>query len=276
VNATQIPARQLRLMRNDDLPAAVELSTLAGWKQTAEDWRMLMGLAPAGCFALEVEGKLVSTTTLLSYGRRLAWIGMVLTHPDYRGRGFASRLLRHVLEYADSSAIETIKLDATELGRPIYERFGFSAEQPVMRWVRPGDDKSCIRSGHGRCDENWRGLDIEAFGADRWPLLQKLSGRCQVSSRSNAFLFARAGRVTAYLGPCVASTREAARELITGCLATHSTSWCWDLLPSNQGATALASELGFAPQRHLTRMYRGKPLNGRDDMVYALAGFELG
>jgi hypothetical protein len=50
----------------------------------------------------------------------------------------------------------------------------------------------------------------------------------------------------------------------------------WDLLPSNQDAVSLATELGFSTQRRLTRMFRGEQLRGRDELVYAIAGFELG
>ena len=88
----------LRRLAASDVPAALELSEQAGWNQTADDWRMLIDLAPEGCLAIEVEGKLAATTTLLCYGRRLAWIGMVLTKKSYRGRGFARRLLTQALE----------------------------------------------------------------------------------------------------------------------------------------------------------------------------------
>src|SRR5436309_3689849 len=127
---------QLRLMTPDDLAAATELSAAAGWNQTPEDWQMLIGLEPHNCFAVEADGRLVSTTTLLCYSQRLAWIGMVLTSANYRGRGFARRLLAAALDRADSLGIETVKLDATDDGKPIYEKFGFNAEQPVERWTR--------------------------------------------------------------------------------------------------------------------------------------------
>jgi hypothetical protein len=69
----------------------------------------------------------------------------------------------------------------------------------------------------------------------------------------------------------------AARAIITGVVNVYAhTVWSWDLLPENQAAVALAGEWGFTRQRCLTRMVRGKPLHGRDDMVYAIAGFELG
>jgi hypothetical protein len=52
--------------------------------------------------------------------------------------------------------------------------------------------------------------------------------------------------------------------------------WYWDLLPENKDAVAIATELGFTRKRSLTRMFRGAPMRGRDEMVYAIAGFEFG
>src|SRR5437879_1537625 len=132
----EISTEQLRLMTTDDLAAATEISTAGGGNQTLEDWQMLMALEPHSCLAIEADGQLVSTTTLLCYSQRLAWIGMVLTRANYRGRGFARRLLAAALERVDSLGVETVKLDATEQGRPLYETVGFQAEQAVERWSR--------------------------------------------------------------------------------------------------------------------------------------------
>src|SRR2546426_10223167 len=71
----------------------MELSTQAGWNQTPEDWRTLIQLDSKGCFGVEVNGRLVATTTLLCYGRLLAWVGMVLTRVEWRGRGFLRGVL---------------------------------------------------------------------------------------------------------------------------------------------------------------------------------------
>jgi GNAT superfamily N-acetyltransferase len=273
----QISTQQQRRLRPDDLKEAVELSSAAGWNQTAQDWEMLIDLAPDGCFALEADGQLVSTTTLLCYQRRLAWIGMVLTRAEYRGRGFARRLLASALEHADSLGIETIKLDATDQGRPIYESFGFHPEQPIERSLRPGSTESQIFFDHQPLPKHVLDCDSKAFGADRSAVLQKLIQRSNAYADSNAYVLARAGRTTNYLGPCVASDPVATRRIVSSMIndSPHA-SWSWDLLPSNSDAVALASELGFTRQRSLTRMARGKALRGRDDMVYAIAGFELG
>jgi len=266
----------IRTLTVEDIPAALQLSTLAGWNQTAGDWQLLLDLAPNGCFATEVGGLVVATATLLSYGECLGWIGMVLTHAEYRHRGFAKRLFARVLDHADSSGIKTLKLDATDQGQPVYESNGFKIEQSVERWVRPGCENRKASDAPPELAD-WHDLDTIAFGADRARLLEMLMLRGQRFTNSDAYLLARPGRVAAYLGPFVARSRDAARDVLVQAISdSDSNGWFWDLLPSNQDAGTLATELGFSQQRHLTRMFRGEELRGRDELIYAIAGFELG
>jgi len=274
---TQMSVGQLRLMMMSDLEDAGRLSAGAGWNQTLEDWRLLLRLSPHGCFAIELDGAVVATTTVVVYRQELAWIGMVLTHPEYRGRGFARRLLAKALEYAELLGIATIKLDATEQGRPLYEKFGFIAEKPIERWNRAGVPTApSVRSGFS-LNGSLIDLDRQAFGIDRSALLQALCGHSTVESVSGGFVFRRRGRIAQYLGPCVASNPGLARRLIIDAVSgSANTAWYWDLIPQNESAVAVATELGFTLQRGLTRMARGRPLFGSENMIYAVAGFELG
>jgi GNAT superfamily N-acetyltransferase len=268
---------KLRMMRPEDVPAAFELSAEAGWNQTEEDWRMLLDLAPEGCLAIEADGQVAATTTLVCYERRLAWIGMVLTKREYRRRGWARTLLAKTLAQADQMGIETTKLDATEQGLPLYEEFGFHAEHEVERWSRPGGQVTQFPAVLRTCSEEaWRESDVLAFGADRSRLLEMLAQRNHPKVLSRSYLFARPGRVTAHLGPCVGENPEAVRHLIEQCLHNTTCGWTWDLFPSNQEAVDLARDLGFTPQRHLVRMVRGKALRQNEKAMYAIAGFELG
>lgn len=271
---------KLRRLAASDLPAALELSEQAGWNQTADDWRMLIDLSPEGCLAIEVEGELAATTTLLCYGRRLAWIGMVLTKKAYRGRGFARRLLTQALSLADQMAIETVKLDATDQGRPLYEKMGFRSEQAVERWTRPGTGhatETMVAVGE-LPSENWRMADQGAFGADRSELLERLARRGQPPFVINgSYWFTRPGRYSHYLGPSVCDAPRTARALIERALATAGDRDCsWDLFPANAGAVAIARDLAFTPTRRLQRMVRGNDLHANNDSIYAIAGFELG
>ena len=276
----------MRLLKQQDIAIAAELSAQAGWNQTPGDWGLLLRLNPEGCFGIDSDGRLVSTATLVCYGTQLGWIGMVLTHPGYRRRGFARTLLRRAIEKADQLGIESLKLDATDQGQPLYESLGFRVEQPVVRWAigatqlkaDPPWDKppACPAASPGpKTGQQFSGAayDLEAYGADRSWMLQLLAERGTIQAQAGGFCFSRPGQRAKYIGPCMASNAQAARQLIEPFI--HFESY-WDILPENKAALALAIDLGFTPQRKLTRMVRGRDLRGKEDWIYAIAGFELG
>jgi GNAT superfamily N-acetyltransferase len=270
---------RLRVLQAGDAVSAYKLSLEAGWNQTIQDWSMLIELSPDGCLGIDVDGDLVSTGTLFCYGRRLAWVGMVLTKVAFRGRGFARRILTELLRLADRKAIETVKLDATDQGQPLYEKLGFRIEQAVERWIRPGEKGARLKSNDAPQDlpPGWHNLDTTAFGTDRTFLIERLARRRAPIVEKNCFALSRTGRENNFLGPCVASSSDMARGLIqSSLLAAQQGGWLWDLFVENKNATALATDLGFAPQRHLMRMVRGNDLRGNEASVFALAGFELG
>lgn len=267
----------LRKLTIADVPGAMALSTEAGWNQTADDWRMLIELSPQGCLAVEIDGEIASTATLTCYGTRLAWVGMVLTKIKHRGQGYAMRLLKETLRVADELGIESVKLDATDLGQPLYEKLGFRAEQTVERWWRAGHDKATTTSTAGSPAPNWQSADQNAFGVDRVALLEKLARRNAPLTIDNSYLLTRAGREISYLGPSVGDSPAIARKLMERALQSPSPGgWFWDLMVGNKPAVSLAQDLGFTPKRHLLRMVRGQDVRGNEGAVYALAGFELG
>lgn len=271
----------LRRLTVADVPEALQLSAAAGWNQTAADWLTLMQVAPETCFAIECDGTLVATTTLVCYGEQLAWVGMVLTNTRFQRRGFASRLVDHALECADARGIASVKLDATEQGLPVYERLGFRAEQEIQRWaatpavVAGPSPPSSDSASTPTCSLELK-LDRAASGVDRYALLQMLNRRIPPRCNHEGFLLSRPGARASYIGPFVARNRDAADRLVRSCFNTGDTTWFWDILSSNHDAVSLASEFGFTPRRTLMRMVRGADLRGNDNLTYGIAGFELG
>lgn len=265
----------LRNLRAEDVSDAFQLSADAGWNQTVDDWQTLLALAPKTCFGIEIGGELVATTTLICYGQRLGWIGMVLTKYCFQRRGLARKLLHHTLTTADKMGIETLKLDATSQGRPLYLQFGFREEHPIERWSRTGAEGTHF-SPAGLPKLLAPDEDESYFGADRGLLLNRLAEISPPLLRNQAYLFARPGRVCDYLGPCVVDDSEDARTLISSFIGLNRGHWFWDLFPENHNAVDIAQRLGFTPQRHLLRMARGNNLPQNVNATYAIAGFELG
>ncbi|MDA1316036.1 MAG: GNAT family N-acetyltransferase [Acidobacteria bacterium] len=275
----------IRRMTTDDIPAGMRLKETANWNQTAQDWENVLALEPQGCWVYEAEGKIVGSTTAVTYGEDLAWIGMVLVLPEYRGRGIARALMEHALRYLDARGVKCVKLDATDMGRPLYERLGFVEETSIERWagtLNPTSPPDDLPVPAALVDvEPIAALDRAAFGADRSRLLGRLSETFPQDAHylPGGYLMGRPGVREYFLGPCVADHAAGARRLIAHCLSQYATTrMFWDLLPANQDAVDLARSFGFEPQRKLARMTLkgGVCQPGNVSQVFAAAGFEYG
>jgi len=61
-----------------------------------------------------------------------AFIMNIYTHPDYRGRGVAYRTLDLLVQEARGRGITSISLETTDMGRPLYEKYGFVRDERGM------------------------------------------------------------------------------------------------------------------------------------------------
>lgn len=270
----------VRIITPDDVAAAMRLKEAAGWNQTGEDWRNVMRVEPEGCFGIDCDGTLAATATAVCYGRELAWIGMVLTAPEFRGRGLARRLMCHALDFTASRGVKWVKLDATDMGKPLYCSLGFEDECAIVRWGR--QPAPCEGSELPALEEIPAALDREAFGADRVALLRLLAPIESARGPEGGYAMGRPGSKAAYFGPCVSRSAEEARALLAWFVARHADEQIyWDLLESNPVSTELAREFGFQPLRKLWRQARrgaatDATLERNDLLVFGTAGFEFG
>jgi len=271
-----------RLLHPGDLPDLMALSTAAGWNQTEEDWRRVMALEPAGCFGVERDGRVVATATAVRYGRTLSWIGMVLTHADHRRIGLARRLMALSLEYLRDARVDWVWLDATDMGRPLYEALGFRTNCQVERWRRPAGGLPPMQPLAAAESSDFAALDQEAFGADRSALIESLLAHWSACVPGRGCALFRPGARAGYFGPCISRDPDAAEQLLLECLSRYGDKDVFiDLLPANASAAGIAGRHGFAPVRRLVRMalrlHNDAGALARDDsLVYAIAGFEYG
>lgn len=283
-NAEQI---EIRLLREADIPAALQLKELARWNQTESDWRRLLRLEPSGCFCATISGSVVATTTTTTYGRELAWIGMVLVDPLYRRRGIATKLMHAALDYLSEAGVATVKLDATPDGRPVYENLGFKIESLIERWEGDAGTQAvgCSTLATSARREALT-LDRRAFGADRSKLIEMLVEDACVAplastapdGRLTGYALARRGTAAAYVGPLVATISDGAAVLLDGLLSQLTGQRVYiDVNTDFEMGTEILAARGLVKQRDLIRMSYGRESKaGSFPSIFAIGGPEYG
>ena len=261
-----------RLITEADIPGADELRRLVGWNQTPSNWRAMLQLEPQGCFVALQKEQVVGTVTTISYGQALAWIGMMLVHPECRRQGIGRRLMQRAVAYLQGVGIKCIRLDATPAGFPLYEQLGFVTEWTLTRWQRPAAAKPLPQENppptlRRLTQPDWRAvreIDRNAFGVPRLDLLNRLARESlaalvwQPGTVPEGFGLLRPGANADYLGPLSCSSTEGFLALAKGLLAkVQNRSVFWDVPDQNEPAKNAAREFGFEPVRPLTRMRLG-------------------
>ena len=201
----------------------------------------------------------------------------------FRGRGIGKLLMSAALEYLERTRVQTVKLDATAAGQPLYQALGFKSETFIERWERLASnlgqkkpqplsaaDIALIQS-----------LDPLAFGCDRLPLIDRLTAECcaasvQHSPGERGYALAREGLRAAYVGPLIAANCSTAACLLGAVLEQLPGSVYIDV-NVRSGLPGRIAAAGFTRQRTLTRMQLGRSNSaGSSDLVFAIAGPELG
>jgi len=284
---------QIRTMTEEDIPAGMRLKDIAGWNQTEADWRIFLNASRDGCFVAEVGGVVRGTATTIVYGGRFAWVGMVLVDPEHRGQGMGTTLLKKSIAYLDSIQAPCIKLDATPLGKPIYEKLGFATEYELERWAlkRKKEDLT----GRVQMDthesmltpllEHVLQADRKAFGADRSGILRamdraepRFTDGLWSASGMEGYAFGRRGSFADQLGPWIAKDETTCQRILDRFLAQSSRETVvTDCCTANAFIKGILRARGFEYSRRLTRMFRGRnQYPGRPEMVCAILGPEFG
>ena len=274
-------------MTPSDVPSALRLTVQAGWNQTPGDWLRMLDMEPQGCFIAEVDGVLVGTTVCCTFNE-IAWLALVLVDIAFRERGIGRRLVHAGLQYAEDRGVKTVRLDATPLGRPVYERLGFQPQFELSRWGGlPTDSRAAASPPVAGVSqvvdfERLYELDRQATGTNRTKLLKRLFAESPPGVAWNCdgqvagSITRRPGRLSTQIGPC-SGTSDACRGLLRSELQAHqSQPVIIDIPVDKADLNAVASEAGLTVQRTLLRMYRGAPVVENLQWFQISSGAELG
>jgi len=274
-----------RALRPDDAVSLVGLSGDAGWNQTEDDWRLMLELGEGfGYWQSETP---VATALILPYGSQFAWLSMVLVAEAWRRQGLASRLTEVCLKRARALGL-ALRLDATDTGRAVYRRFGFTDQYTFTRFAadRPtvGNEATAdVRTATVDDLDAIAAYDAASFGAGRKAVLTALlKGRSSLGWVSDAndacagFVLGRDGCRAIQFGPLVADDTPTAIALAAAALRDLRERVFVDVIDGRDDFLSWLAEAGFVPQRQFTRMSLDEPAFDPPPASFVVAGPEFG
>jgi GNAT superfamily N-acetyltransferase len=272
-------------MTTDDLRLGLRLSRQAGWNQTRSDWQRFFSLGPEGCFIAELGGRSVGTT-MTFVSDHVAWIAMVLVEKSSRGKGIGTALLKHALGYLDARKVGTVRLDATHLGRPIYEKLGFLPEYELARFegIAPsGRAVTTVKNATPEILGDVIEFDKRMTGENRGKMLRALfrefPGNTRVfmhGDKLEGFVTMRSGRNAVQIGPCTATIKAGPALLLDALNRCARKVVLIDIPTNNVHAVKIAKSNGLEIQRRFLRMYRGRRITNNVSAIWASSGPEKG
>jgi GNAT superfamily N-acetyltransferase len=268
--------------------AVVPLSSAAGWNQLPADWHFMLSVGQ-GAGVRDELGRWIGTGLLLPLGERISWISMVLVDAAHRQRGIGGALLEQCFDRAERQGL-IAGLDATELGRPVYLRYGFQDAYSLRRWRLDGRPErwappaalSIVPIDPPAVDEVVR-YDCPHSGLERGHVLAHLlqrKPRLAFAARRGdglaGYVLARDGRLATQIGPVVGDGAETAVALIATAMHAGAPPYMLDVPDAHAQVTGWLERQGATAPRAFTRMLRGKyPPVESERYVFALAGPEL-
>lgn len=146
----------IREANERDLPAAadcwnaiVKESWREDWDQKYPNWRSMflavvkkrMASGLQRYYVAEVDGEIVGAAGAqvgeAFFGAVRGYIEGVYVAPAFRRRGIATRLMRECVEWLRPMGCDSVRLQSTVEGRPLYESLGFEATDELELKLNP-------------------------------------------------------------------------------------------------------------------------------------------
>lgn len=138
----------IRRMTIDDVPAVVELdrkSFSLPWPERS--FRFELTDNPASrCWVAELQGKIVGMIVVWLLVDE-AHVATIATHPEFRRKGIAKRLLSHALRHLISEGARSSFLEVREsnfAAQEMYRKFGYEETGRRRRYYKDNDEDAIL------------------------------------------------------------------------------------------------------------------------------------
>ena len=280
----------MRTATLDDLPAIVDLRLRVAL--AAHDWALRLAIEPpnARCFLVEDgPGRLVAVGSGVAYAP-LGFVGNMMVAEDRRRQGIGSAVLDAVAQFLHEQRCTRLELFATQQGRPLYARHGFTPTEPGSRAHLRRDlplpsrsDDIVVIDGEERALETLVDFDTPRFGGQRTPLLAAM-----LADHERPTLVAKREEIVVgfgwlrvdedRIGPWVTDEPAIAAAILAEAFrrVPDHPELTANIPISNRRAVEWLRGLGVEPDPWDGRMARGAPIPRREESIYGSTAGALG
>lgn len=192
-------------LRKGEWDAFLRLAKAEAWCVPERETKLFRGPLADSAFGIRSQDGTCGFVTAINHEHN-GWIGNLIVAEAYRGQGHGSALLDHAIVTLRGRGARCIWLTASELGRPIYERRGFTLIDGIDRWTRKGAGKGEASAVSKVNADAVIAADTLAWGGSRSRLLMQLAADGEVYSGGASVMLLQVPGPMRVLGPWVIQT----------------------------------------------------------------------
>lgn len=275
----------VRTMTRQEVRVAVGWAEQEGWNPGIYDAEAFYAADPDGFFVAELDGKPIGSISVVNYSETFAFAGLYILKPEYRNRGYGSRLFAAGTAHAGD---RNIGGDGVLTMQEKYRtRSGFSLAYRNIRFegTGGGNEPEGLVDTAAVPFDRLAAYDARHFPAPRPRFLEEWIR--QEGTRGRAVLGGD-GEVAGYgiirrcrrghkIGPLFADTPGVAEDIFLALSAPAAGEPVYlDAPEPNAAAVALARRHGMVPVFETARIYTKAVPDLPLDEIFGVTSFELG
>lgn len=262
--------------RTEDIAGFLKLAAVERWMTDPWEFDFLLHTFPQGCFTARTDfGEIAGFVTSLRH-EQSGWIGNLIVAGEYRGRGIGEHLFTAALGALRSAGADTFWLTALKSGTPLYEKYGFTGIDTIIRWVGEGRQQHAaigLPNDLSILSRSGADVDCKAWGDRRNALLAATVGRGRLLHDESGFISLQPYGDSVQIGPFSAVNSASAEHLFGSARRTVrlGTKVFVDAPISNRSALHLFNRKRMKIAGSTLLMYAGKKPHYRPELIYGLA-----
>lgn len=269
----------------DEVETVLTWAAQEGWNPGLQDAQAFLAADQYGFFIARVDGEMVAAISVVNHNDTMAFLGLYLCKPEFRGKGVGFALWRHALRHAGRRCVG---LDGVAEQEPNYAKSGFVRTGATRRLqgrapkvatdaVRPFDaarDFSAIAAIDQQAVGYSRPQFLSAWMSEEYATRKTVV--CTQNGEITGFATIRLCQQGAKVGPVTAPDPMTAVTLLSAAAASLDViNITLDLPSSAIEFRKMLEGRGFVKTFGTARMYSGAPPQP-SVLSMAIATMELG